>query len=687
MLSWHHLLLCSLLICGLYLLFAFPLTTFAARSSSTTDLASAMTTAARRQASATPLESHVGTVLPGEQLWHGVSDYLFGANDASWAWSAQNMGNNPAIAATVKAADIPLIRTPLTETDAQARVRAVEQAGAHCLGILPLNLQEAQTIVQALGNQCLLYELGNEPDTSISATSYAGLWNQIVPALRHLDSQALFIGPVVAFPDLHYIQTFLQLAQSAGNPPDVVSWHMYPCTNQSASWCLSQGVNSYATAAQQVQGVIQQVLGHALPLAITEWNDNWTPIATPQEGDPAFMTRFTQDSLRTMMTAGITIATQFDLASNAGGGHLDMVTPATGQARPQLNAMAALIQATRTGTVPPPGSSPSPTPLPTQPILPIQPTLNQTQMNCLLDPTCWVQQAIANLAQSIAQGIMNLLTPLITWLIQNPANFISQTPPALTYQNATVQTVVQLALTVVDAALAVLVIVMGYTVMVGEQWGLSLSRIGDLLPRLALAFLAAHVSLWFIQWFIDFNNMLCLAIIQTTDLTILTQTVKSVLTFTIAQNGWLLFLLGLLLGGMTLLLGWQMLIRLAFLIFLISIAPLGLLCFALPYTQPWGKLWLSNFTTTVFVQFFQITTLSVGGMLVAHLFPATNALWQVLTLLVCSAVFFLVLHLPSMLRHWALSGVAAQAGAAATNAVGAVGSYALDVLPRLLALL
>lgn len=348
------------------------------------------------------------------------------------------------------------------------------------------------------------------------------------------------------------------------------------------------------------------------------------------------------------------------------------------------NTMAARIQATRAGTLSPSGQPGS---LPTPSTSLIQSTLNQPPANCLLDPTCWVQQAMNTLAQTVAQGIMSLLSPLIIWFIQNPANFISQTPAALTYQNATVQAATNFALMVVNAALAVVVMVAGYTVMAGEQFGFSTSRLAEFLPRFVLAFLAAHVSLWFVQWFIDFNNTLCQALIQATDLTILTQTIRSVLTFTIVQNGWLVFLLGLVLVTMMLLLGWQMLVRLAFLIFLVSVAPLGLFCFALPYTQGWGKLWLTNFTTTVFVQFFQITILSVGGMLVAHLFPASNPLWQVLTLLVASAVFFLVLRLPGMLRQWALSGVAAQAGTAATNTAGAIGTYAMDVLPRLIAIL
>src|SRR5581483_3731593 len=72
--------------------------------------------------------------LPGQQIWqNGISSYLFGTNEVAWDPMALS---NPAIMAAVKAAGVPVIRVPLTASDADQRVSLVEQSGAQCLGIL-----------------------------------------------------------------------------------------------------------------------------------------------------------------------------------------------------------------------------------------------------------------------------------------------------------------------------------------------------------------------------------------------------------------------------------------------------------------------------------------------------------------------------------------------------------------------
>jgi hypothetical protein len=279
--------------------------------------------------------------LPGEQIWQqGVSSLLFGANDSSWQWSPNNLGNTPAIATAVRSAGVTVIRTPLSVSDALARVSAVEAAGAKCLGII--SPPDALQVVQMLGNRCVMYEWMNEPDNNnLTADQYAASWNQNIPALRAANAQAMFIGPVVASPNVAYIQQFLTLAKQAGNIPDAVSFHMYPCTNQTIASCPAH-IASYGQDTSQVQATVSAVLGYSLPLAVTEWNYSWKANQTPQN-DP-FIKTFTSLSLDAMAQAGISMAMQYDLASNAGGGTLDMVDPQTGQALPQLNAVQQEIQ-------------------------------------------------------------------------------------------------------------------------------------------------------------------------------------------------------------------------------------------------------------------------------------------------------------------------------------------------------
>src|SRR5207244_12164106 len=59
----------------------------------------------------------------------------------------------------------------------------------------------------------------------------------------------------------------------------------------------------------------------------------------------------------------------------------------------------------------------------------------------------------------------------------------------------------------------------------------------------------------------------------------------------------------------------QMLMRLALVDVLIVVAPLGLLCWVLPQTQGWARLWSRTFTTAVFAQFLQVLALKLGNAL------------------------------------------------------------------------
>ncbi|GCE17686.1 hypothetical protein [Dictyobacter kobayashii] len=277
--------------------------------------------------------------LPGIQNWSGVSSFLFGANDASWAWSKQNMGNNSSVRATVRATGITIIRTPLTKADALQRVTAIEQAGAVCLGVL--HPEDAIQVVHMLGNRCNLYEWQNEPDNGgPNVNDYTHSWNQTVPTLRLINTRAAFIGPAVSFANLEYIQSFLQQTKAAGNLPDAVSYHLYPCTDQSIATC-PQHFGDYDIATQKVKTVVTQTLGHSLPLAVTEWNYSWKPGQTPRDND--FMRQFTTASLQSFVREGIAISNQFDLASDAGSGSLDMIDPMTGISYPQNKAFRDFV--------------------------------------------------------------------------------------------------------------------------------------------------------------------------------------------------------------------------------------------------------------------------------------------------------------------------------------------------------
>jgi hypothetical protein len=313
-------------------------------------------------------------LLPGQQIWQqGASSLLFGANDSNWQWSNNNLGNSPAISTAVRNAGITVIRSPLHATDAQARVSAIEATGAKCLGIL--SPADAAQVVKMLGDRCDMYEWRNEPDNGgPTASEYATSWNQNIPSLRSINPNAIFIGPVVASPNLPYIQQFLTLAKQAGNIPDVVSYHAYICTDTSIAACPSH-IPSYISDAAQVRATVRSVLGYDLPLALTEWNFSWKPGQTPQ-ADP-FMKTFATLSLQAMMQAGLVMANEYDIASNAGNGTLDLINPQSGQIQPELTGMQQMIQQYQIQQAPPAPPAP-PKQLPqvqtTQPPTHVQPT-------------------------------------------------------------------------------------------------------------------------------------------------------------------------------------------------------------------------------------------------------------------------------------------------------------------------
>src|SRR5260370_21816307 len=100
-----------------------------------------------------------------------------------------------------------------------------------------------------------------------------------------------------------------------------------------------------------------------------------------------------------------------------------------------------------------------------------------------LDVTCSLQNA----AQWVAQQITSALQPVINAILKSPLNIITQTPPADTYQNSTLSTWCSAFLTVVDLALASLIVIGGYQLLPGRALVPSHPRRPDVPPPLLLA--------------------------------------------------------------------------------------------------------------------------------------------------------------------------------------------------------
>ena len=290
--------------------------------------------------------------LPGQQIWkQGVSSYLFGTND-SYEWSTHNIQTEPAIQEALRSAGFTLIRSffPNNASDAviEQRIRTIENSAAHCLGVITniFNLSFDDHLVSYLGNRCQIYEFGNESDINgISIQTYLQQWNTIIPLLRHSNPNARFIGPVTYNDQGNYgfMLGFLVGIKTSGVLPDAISFHWYPCFEEAEDSCLAKAT-SYGQVEQEVRELVKSILGHELPVGISEWNYD-PDIPPPAYGDdPNFITQFSTAALHSMAQAGVAFACQFDAADYGGYGRLDMFNVENNQPKPQYYAIKNVIQ-------------------------------------------------------------------------------------------------------------------------------------------------------------------------------------------------------------------------------------------------------------------------------------------------------------------------------------------------------
>lgn len=296
------------------------------------------------------------SLLPGQQLWNNhISSFLFGTNDTQ-EWVSDNVETDPSIQQALKDAHFTLMRTfffgrslldghSTTDEEIEGRLKAIENAGMTCLGVLePVADPEfLKHVVTYAGDRCDLYEFGNEPDhgSKLDMMEYIQDWNKLIPQLRRINPKAKFIGPVVA--DYTQVQPFLEGVKASGVLPDAVSFHWYPCVeSDTTSSCLSK-TSSFAQVTTQVRAWVRNILGKDLPVGITEWNYNADNPPASYGQDPEFMRQFTISALDSMIQAGLSFANQFDAASGAGSGGLDLFDIDSKQPKPQYFAIKSLI--------------------------------------------------------------------------------------------------------------------------------------------------------------------------------------------------------------------------------------------------------------------------------------------------------------------------------------------------------
>ncbi|QBD82921.1 hypothetical protein EPA93_45960 [Ktedonosporobacter rubrisoli] len=294
--------------------------------------------------------------LPGQKFINGISNFVFGTNMPP-DYVAHTVRNTPEIQARIKAGSFTLMRVAFDSTDSDAmiesKIGACNACGTAMLAILTRSSSSFnQHLVQYLGSRCNLYEFTNESDLNgWDVNTYIDKWNAEIPNLRRINPTAAFIGPalgVVAHFD-SYLKPFLQACKSSGVIPDAVSFHSYPCTNTpDASECAPRAVNIGKNDVVACRNIVQAVFERSIPIGVTEWNIDANNPPKSYTQDASFNYTWTKNALKAMIESGCEIACQFDAASGAGYGLLDLVSttspyPVQVQYQPMVDAIKSYL--------------------------------------------------------------------------------------------------------------------------------------------------------------------------------------------------------------------------------------------------------------------------------------------------------------------------------------------------------
>jgi hypothetical protein len=261
-----------------------------------------------------------------------------------------------------------------------------------------------------------------------------------------------------------------------------------------------------------------------------------------------------------------------------------------------------------------------------------------------------IQDTAAYLLKQMVNGLHDVLVTLT----QGNDNVITHTPPGMTYQQAGVIQRHDALLKIVDLGFAVALVVTGILVMLGPSSPLSYPAAGEVVPRVIIAFVAAHSSLQWGAWFIDLSNALCTAVAPADPFPLTSS----------ADLGSAFALLGLALlyGFMAVFLGLFMFVRVKLIALLLILAPVACVLWVLPgRPRQWGELWMDLFFSNLFVQFLQVLALSIGVELLQTAGGDSKGLLQFLS---GAATLLLVFRIPALVN--------AAVGGGATSFLGVV---------------
>ncbi len=259
-----------------------------------------------------------------------------------------------------------------------------------------------------------------------------------------------------------------------------------------------------------------------------------------------------------------------------------------------------------------------------------------------LDPA----STLNNLLTSGLQGFFDeVKTQFIDWA--SSFGFLYITPGGLTYKLGTIKNASRWVIGILDGAVALLLVVGGYNVIMRHHLDLPASGLLEVLPRLALVTIIANVGFFYVlPQLIELNNSMCTGVWMAFG-----HAGMGDFTLPLGLINWLEQPLTLLLFGaidflISLLLVVEQLVRIGLIDVLIVFAPLGIMCAALPQTRVFFRLWVISFFCTLFVQFLQVGTVALGSALIVSFGHASNT---PVVILVGIATVYAAFKLPGML--------------------------------------
>jgi alpha-L-arabinofuranosidase len=291
--------------------------------------------------------------VDASESWGAISPYVYGASYGPWALV------NPDMWPLAEDSGITLFRFPGGNWGDQFDIRpdqldlfmlqarnwgAEPSVSVRVIGGSPEKSAELVRYANIEKDYNIRYwTIGNEPtlylDDGYTLDSFNQVWREHAEAMLEVDPDIIFIGPEVhqyAFNEepnnylyemRRWVRGFLEVN---GDMVDIVSIHRYPfpLTNTSSATIddLRQNARQIDDVINILKKDIQEILGHDMPIAVTEINSHWSNTAGGEASPDSFYNAiWWADVLGRMIRQKVEVVSYFALAASPGSG-LGMMT-------------------------------------------------------------------------------------------------------------------------------------------------------------------------------------------------------------------------------------------------------------------------------------------------------------------------------------------------------------------------